>query len=92
MALIVGGCTPKPGGIVWIVRDDVSYLVSTAAGAERVTCEWFSHDSTPYWEPTIEQTYQYQWVCDAIPRYWGGGGPPRIVVRPGAPSEVARRV
>jgi hypothetical protein len=91
ITLGTGGCTIKPGGIAWIVRDKETYLVSTARGERTVTCEWFSHDSSPYWEPTTEETYPLQWVCDAIPRYWGEGSPRRTVVNPRNSSEVAHR-
>jgi hypothetical protein len=87
----IGGCTIKPGGIAWISRDEETYLVSTGVGERTVTCEWFSHDTSPYWEPTTEETYKFQWVCNAIPRYWGEGSPPRTIVNPSASSEVARR-
>lgn len=71
-------------------RREKTYAVSTAAGEVVVTCEFFSHDGG-YWEPTTEETYTFQWVCDAIPDYWAVGWPPQTVINPSDPSEVARR-
>ena len=67
-----------------------TYAVSTAAGEVVVTCEFFSHDGG-YWEPTTEETYSFQWVCDAIPDYWTVGWPPQTVINPSDPSEIASR-
>ena len=95
MAVAISGCAIKPGGIIWIGRDPVTYVVATASGQRTVTCEWFSHDTSPYWEPTTEDTYEFQWVCDAIPLYWGGGDAPRTIANPSASwvasQELARR-
>lgn len=84
MAIACAGCT-------WLGSREKTYTVSTANGEIVVACEFFGHDGG-YWEPTTESTYQFQWVCDAIPDHWGlGVWPPQTVVNPSDPSEVARR-
>lgn len=88
--LALSGCILKPGGIVWLDRDDITYEVATTTGTQVVTCEWFANDSTPFWEPVTEETYSFQWVCDAIPRYWGQGSAPQTVTNP-TTAEVAYR-
>jgi hypothetical protein len=67
-----------------------TYAVTTPVGEIIVTCEWFSHDFG-YWEPTTEETYQFQCVCDEIPDHGAFGLPPETIVNPNDASEVAQR-
>jgi hypothetical protein len=83
VTLVCGGCS-------WMGGREKTYAVSTATGEVVVTCEFFSHDGG-YWEPTTEEAYPFQWVCDAIPDYWAFGWPPQTVTNPSDPSEIARR-
>lgn len=86
-AVLVISLTVASGGCGVGSRQS-TYAISTDTGEVIVTCEWFAHDGG-YWEPTTQDTFAYQWVCDAMPDHGALESVPQTVVNPSNSSEVA---